>query len=90
VVAPDADLRVLLTASPEVRARRRARELPDQDHGDVARSMAERDARDSQVVDFLEAADGVTTLDSSDLDFDGTVDALVDLVRHVSAQERIS
>jgi cytidylate kinase len=81
VVAPEADVRVLLTASPEVRATRRARQLPDVHHADVARSIAERDAKDSRVVDFLEAADGVTTLDSTHLDFDGTVDALVGLVR---------
>jgi CMP/dCMP kinase len=81
VVAPDADVRVLLTASPEVRAARRAAELPHLEHEHVARSIAERDARDSKVVDFLEAAEGVTTLDSTDLDFEGTVDALVDLVK---------
>ena len=84
VVAPDAQVRVLLTARPEVRAARRARELPDEDHGAVAASIAERDARDSRVVDFLEAADGVTTLDSSDLDFDGTVEALVHLVQRAA------
>ena len=81
VVAPDADVRVLLTANAEVRAARRARQLPDLHHETVARAIAERDAKDSQVVDFLEAADGVTTLDSTDLDFEGTVDALVGLVR---------
>ncbi|MGN6744286.1 MAG: (d)CMP kinase [Amnibacterium sp.] len=80
VVAPDADVRVLLTASPEVRAARRARQLPDLHHETVARAIAERDAKDSQVVDFLEAADGVTTLDSTHLDLDGTVEALVGLV----------
>ncbi len=84
VVAPDARVRVLLTARPEVRAARRARELPDEDHGAVAASIAERDARDSRVVDFLEAADGVSTLDSSDLDFDGTVEALVRMVQHAA------
>ena len=81
VVAPDADVRVLLTAAPEVRATRRASELPDEDQGAVARSIAERDAKDARVVDFLTAADGVTTLDSTDLDFDGAVAALVALVR---------
>jgi cytidylate kinase len=90
VVAPHADVRVLLTASPEVRAARRAMELPDEDHQDVARSIAERDAKDSQVVDFLEAADGVTTLDSTDLDFPGTVDALVSLVREAAGLESVS
>jgi cytidylate kinase len=32
------------------------------------------------VVDFMTAAPGVTTLDSTDLDFDQTVDAVVALV----------
>jgi cytidylate kinase len=90
VVAPHADVRVLLTASPEVRAARRAKELPDEDHSAVARSIAERDAKDSRVVDFLEAADGVTTLDSTDLDFDGTVAALVTLVREAAGLEPVS
>lgn len=86
VVAPDADVRVLLTASPEARAARRARELPGQAHDDVARAIAQRDAKDSRVVDFLAAADGVTTLDSTHLDFDGTVEALVDLVTRTTAR----
>ncbi|MGT2427474.1 (d)CMP kinase [Amnibacterium kyonggiense] len=90
VVAPHADVRVLLTASPEVRAARRASELPGEDRGAVARSMAERDAKDSRVVDFLEAADGVTTLDSTDLDFAGTVGALVALVRQAAGLEPVS
>ena len=90
VVAPHADVRVLLTASPEVRASRRAKELPEEDHGDVARSIAERDAKDSRVVDFLEAAEGVTTLDSTDLDFDGTVRALVTLVREAAGLEPVT
>lgn len=90
VVAPDADVRVLLTASAEVRAARRAQELPEEDRRDVARSMAARDATDSQVVDFLEAAEGVTTLDSTDLDFDGTVAALVHLVREAAGLEPVT
>jgi cytidylate kinase len=32
------------------------------------------------VVDFLTAADGVTTLDSTNLDFEQTVTAVLDLV----------
>ncbi|WP_375406234.1 (d)CMP kinase [uncultured Amnibacterium sp.] len=90
VVAPHADVRVLLTASPEVRASRRSKELPEEDHRDVARSIAERDAKDSRVVDFLEAAEGVTTLDSTNLDFDGTVAALVSLVRESAGLEPVT
>jgi CMP/dCMP kinase len=81
VVAPDADVRVLLTAAPEVRAQRRARELPGADTHTVARSIAERDEKDAKVVDFLSAAPGVTELDSTHLDFEQTVDALVAIVR---------
>jgi cytidylate kinase len=81
VVAPDADVRVLLTADPEVRAQRRSREQPGTDTSSVARAIAERDAKDAQVVDFLSAAPGVTELDSTHLDFDRTVDALVGIVR---------
>lgn len=90
VVAPHADVRVLLTASPKVRASRRSKELPEEDHRDVARSIAERDAKDSRVVDFLEAAEGVTTLDSTNLDFDGTVAALVSLVRESAGLEPVT
>ncbi len=79
VVAPDAAVRVLLTASPEVRAARRAGELGRDTH-EVAKAIAERDAKDSRVVDFMTAAEGVTTLDSTDLDFAQTVQALVSLV----------
>ena len=36
---------------------------------------------DSRVVDFMNAADGVTTVDSTDLDFDQTVDAVIAVVQ---------
>ena len=79
VVAPDAAVRILLTASPEARAARRAGELGT-DTVAVAAAIATRDATDAQVVDFMTAAPGVTTVDSTDLDFDGTVAAVVALV----------
>ncbi|TPW76460.1 (d)CMP kinase [Schumannella soli] len=79
VVAPDAQVRILLTADEEVRIARRAAELtPDQ--AATARQLAERDKADAKVVDFLTAADGVTTLDSTHLNFAETIQAVVDLV----------
>jgi len=80
VVAPDAPVRILLTAAPEVRAARRSAELTSHDAADVAAALHRRDAADSQVVDFLTAADGVTVVDSTDLDFAQTVDAVLDVV----------
>ena len=88
VIAPDADVRLLLTASEEARLARRAREL----HGtaDAAAVAATRDqvvgrdAADSAVTQFRTAADGVVTVDSSELDFEQTVDAVLSVVARVT------
>src|SRR3546814_8650063 len=47
VVFPDADLKVYLTADPDVRAQRRSKEVTDLDYATVAADMARRDALDS-------------------------------------------
>jgi CMP/dCMP kinase len=80
VVAPDAPVRVLLTAAPEIRAARRSAEVSTQDAATVAAALHRRDASDSAVVDFLTAAPGVEVVDSSDLDFAQTVDAVLAVV----------
>ncbi len=85
VVAPDADVRILLTASEEARLRRRSAEL----HGSVSADavaathdqIVRRDREDSTVSEFTVAADGVVTVDTSDLDFDGSVAAVLAVVR---------
>ncbi|HEX4400715.1 MAG TPA: (d)CMP kinase [Galbitalea sp.] len=84
IVAPDASVRILLTASEQVRIGRRSAELTGESAESTARQLSSRDAQDSKVVDFLNAADGVTTLDSTDLDFDQTVSAVVALVREAA------
>ena len=81
VVAPDAPVRILMTASPEVRARRRAGELEGLSHEQVLADIAARDAKDALVVDFVNPAPGVTLVDTSDLDFEQSVQAVVDIVR---------
>lgn len=81
VVAPDAAVRILLTASEEARMSRRSAELSGVSAETTARELSSRDAQDRQVVDFMNAADGVTTVDSTELDFDQTVSAVVSLVR---------
>lgn len=85
VVAPDAPVRILLTASEEVRAARRAKELDGEGRAQVAADMSKRDTADSKVVDFMRAAEGVTTVDSSNLNFQETVDAVIAVIR--KAQE---
>ena len=83
VVAPDAPVRILLTAAPEVRAARRSAELTTEDAASVAAALHRRDASDSAVVDFLTAAPGVTVVDSTALDFEQTVDAVLAVIRAV-------
>ncbi|MFP5311744.1 MAG: (d)CMP kinase, partial [Actinomycetes bacterium] len=83
-VAPGAEVRMLLTASEEARLRRRGIQLGGtQDADQLAAQVTHRDARDSTVVNFTTAADGVVTLDSSDLDFEQTVDAALVIVTKV-------
>ena len=85
VVAPDAPVRILLTAAPEVRAARRSKEITGQDAAAVADALQRRDASDSQVVDFLSAAPGVEVVDSTALDLEQTVQAVLALISRVNA-----
>ncbi|GAB2467494.1 (d)CMP kinase [Jatrophihabitans fulvus] len=79
VVWPTARPKVYLTASPEVRAQRRAKEL-DADVEAIAGDIARRDGLDSSraASPLAQAADAVE-LDTSELDIDQVVDRLVDL-----------
>jgi cytidylate kinase len=87
VVAADAAVRILLTASEEARMARRSAELTTESAAKTAQQLSSRDAQDSQVVDFMNAADGVFTIDSTELDFEQTVQAVVELVK--SRVERV-
>jgi len=87
VVAPDAAVRILLTAAPEVRAARRAGELTSENAAVVAEALHKRDASDSAVVDFLNAADGVEVVDSTDLDFTQTIDAVLSVIERKQGAE---
>lgn len=73
VIAPDAPFKLYVTASPEVRARRRLQELEERGmaahFNEVLADIRARDARDSERADapLIQAADAVR-LDTSDLD----------------------
>jgi cytidylate kinase len=81
VVAPDAKVRILLTASESVRIDRRAKELSLEQVNNLKAQVLDRDATDSKVVDFMNAAPGVTLVDSTDLNFEQTVDAVLSIIR---------
>ncbi|BBE73355.1 (d)CMP kinase [Oharaeibacter diazotrophicus] len=76
VICPDADVKLYVTASAEVRARRRTDELLAKgravDYDRILAEVRERDARDSgRVVAPLRPADDAVVIDTSDLDRDG-------------------
>lgn len=82
VVFPDAALKVYLTASPEVRAERRSKEVTDLDYATVAADIARRDAADQGRDDSpLAQAEGALVVDTSDRDVDEIV---ADLVSRIS------
>ncbi len=84
VVAPDAAVKVFLTASPEERARRRAQELGT-DAETVLKDQALRDAQDTtREHSPLQVADGAVELDTSGLTVDQVVERIAQLVRSAS------
>jgi CMP/dCMP kinase len=86
VVAPDAALAVFLTASPEERARRRAREL-GADLDTVRAELILRDARDStREHSPLRPAPRAVTLDTDGLDAEQVVQRVLALARGILAR----
>ncbi|MDY5152134.1 (d)CMP kinase [Actinotignum urinale] len=84
VVAPDADVKVLLTASEETRLARRAREVRGGDSQaqmeETRAEVSERDAKDSTVASFMDSREGVTTIDSSHMTICEVVDTILGLI----------
>jgi cytidylate kinase len=85
VIAPDADVKIFVTASAQERARRRARELAAQglapDEAAVLADIEKRDERDrSRAVAPLARAPDAHLLDTTHLDIDAAVRAAIDIV----------
>jgi CMP/dCMP kinase len=80
-VAPDADVKVFLTASEAARALRRAAEHSDADVTTTAASLRKRDAADSsRTASPLRQADDAIVIDATDLSLDEVVEAVCQLV----------
>ncbi|AGH50848.1 cytidylate kinase [Sphingomonas sp. MM-1] len=86
VIAPDADAKLFVKATPHVRARRRHDELVRLGHDDISfdRVLADiraRDLRDStRTAAPLRPADDAALLDTSYMDIDAAVDRAISLV----------
>jgi CMP/dCMP kinase len=85
VVFPQAELKIFLIASAEERAKRRLKQLMDKGISanlrDLSADIAERDERDStRAVSPLKPAEDAIIVDTSDLDVDGVVAKISELV----------
>jgi len=90
VVCPEAEVKIFLTASPEARAGRRARELAERgeraDYAAILADIAKRDARDSQRAEApLRAAADAVLLDTSAMSVEA---AFAESVRIVESRRR--
>ena len=86
VVLPDAEVKVFLTAPLEERARRRHLELEQRGtpkaYADVLEEMAQRDYNDShRAAAPLRQAEDAVLLDTGDLNFEESLDALIAIIR---------
>ncbi len=87
VILPNAEVKIFLTANEQCRAKRRYDELiargQSVTYEDVLAEMNQRDKQDSsrKIAPAVPAHDAIM-LDSSDLDFDGTVDAVIALAKN--------
>ena len=85
VICPDADVKIFVTATPEVRARRRAQELrlagAAVDEQAVLADIRRRDARDSsRAAAPLKPAADARILDTTDLDIEAVLRAALEIV----------
>ncbi|MFZ5589871.1 MAG: (d)CMP kinase [Pseudomonadota bacterium] len=90
VIFPDAALKIFLTASPEVRARRRHKQLKEKGMDvniiDLISDIAERDARDStRSVAPLKPAPDAVVIDTSDLSIEDVAQRVLRLWREASS-----
>jgi CMP/dCMP kinase len=92
-VCPDADVKIFVTASAEVRARRRTDELRakgrDVDYEQILCEIRARDARDSgRAAAPLRPAPDAHLLDTTDKDIEAAFRAAVDIVERAKPERR--
>ncbi len=85
VVLPNADVKIFLTASPEIRARRRVAQLAEKgieaDYDEVLKDIITRDYNDShRDIAPLKPAEDAILFDTSDITLDQSVEKLVNIV----------
>ncbi|MFA7601516.1 MAG: d(CMP) kinase [Novosphingobium sp.] len=90
VIAPEAEVKLFVTASVTTRARRRHAEMVEAGHAytlqEIADDLRARDKRDTNRKDApLRAADDAIVLDTSELDRDAAIARAIELVERKAA-----
>ena len=88
-VITDAEVKIFMTASPEVRGMRRYKQLleagKEADLEQITKEIAERDYQDShRELNPLRPADDAIVLDTSDMDLDANIDAVCEIIDRVA------
>lgn len=86
VILPNAQVKIFITAAPEIRAKRRYDELIAKGNSvsfdEVLSDLNKRDYNDShRAVAPLKQADDAVLLDTSELDFEGSVEAVIEIIK---------
>ena len=86
VVFPDAEMKIFMTATPEVRAQRRFKELQEKNmpatYDDILKNVKERDYIDShRTVAPLRQAEDAYLMDNSDMTFEEEMDVLINMFK---------
>lgn len=95
IVCPDADVKLFVTASPQVRAQRRTDEIlgkgQQADFEQILQDVKKRDERDMNRADApLKPAENAHLLDTSKLDIEGAFQQAVSLVEKTLAQRSLA
>lgn len=92
IVIPDAEVKIFMTAAPEVRAKRRYLQLLDAgkpaDYDQIFDEIQKRDYQDSHR-DYhpLKQADDAVLLDTSNMTKEENIEAVIDLIREKTGEE---
>ena len=86
VVLPDATVKIFITASPEVRAERRFRQMSESgenpDYEEILRTIKNRDYEDiHRKIAPLKRADDAVLVDNSDMDLNQTVENILGVIK---------
>ena len=90
VVLPNAQVKIFLTASPEIRARRRVLQLQEKgqetDFDKILFDIVQRDYNDThRATAPLKAAENAVTVDTTEMSFDEVVERIMEIIKEIAA-----